>query len=82
MSFVTLKTTQKQFLEQYLRGTGKGLTSADAAARFGILNLRARVCELRQAGLVVRNAVATTGRTRYEISSRDAVGSRARVFSA
>lgn len=81
MSFTQLKTTQKQFLEQYLRGTGRGLTSRDAAARFGILNLRARVCELRQAGLVVRTEVSSTGRARYEIISRDADGSRARRFT-
>lgn len=81
MSFTTLKTTQKEFLENYLRGTGKGLTSADAAARFGIQNLRARICELRQAGLVVRNEVASTGYTRYVMSSRDVFGSRAKVFA-
>ncbi len=33
------------------------------------------------AGLVVRTEVATTGKTRYAVSSRDANGSRARVFA-
>lgn len=81
MSFTTLKTTQKEFLENYLRGTGRGLTSADAEARFGIKNLRARICELRQAGLVVHNDVATTGYTKYVMPCRDVNGSRAKVFA-
>ena len=36
MSFTTIKTNQKAFLENYLRGTGKSMTAADASARFGI----------------------------------------------
>ena len=31
MSFTTLTTDQKTFLETYLRGTGKTLTAADAS---------------------------------------------------
>jgi len=81
MAFTTITTSQTAFLETYLRGTGKTLTEADAKARFGILNLRARMTDLRNAGLVVRTEVATTGKTRYAVSSRDANGSRARVFA-
>ena len=42
MSFTTLKTNQKTFLENYLRGTGRSLTASDANARFGIQQLPAR----------------------------------------
>jgi len=81
MAFTKLTTSQTTFLEQYLRGTGKALTEADASARFGIQNLRARMTDLRNAGLVVRTDVATTGKTRYTVSARDVNGSRAKVFA-
>jgi hypothetical protein len=81
MAFTTLKTDQKSFLENYLRGTGKTLTAADASARFGIQNLAARMSELRDAGLTVRVDTASTGKARYAVSSRDIYGSRARVFN-
>ena len=68
MSFVTLKTTQNQFLEQYLRGTGKALSAAQAEATFGIKNIRARMTEMRQAGLKVNRAVNTEGRSAYSNS--------------
>jgi hypothetical protein len=80
MSFTTIRSNQKAFLETYLRGTGKSLTAADAAARFGIQNLSARVSELRAAGLNVKSDVATTGKTRYSMTARDVTGSRAKVF--
>ena len=80
MSFTTIKSNQTAFLESYLRGTGKTLTAADAAARFGIKNLSARVSELRAAGLNVKADVATTGKTRYSMTARDVTGSRAKVF--
>ena len=81
MAFTKLTTSQTAFLEQYLRGTGKALTESDASARFGIQNLRARMTDLRNAGLVVRTDVATTGKTRYTVSARDVNGSRAKVFA-
>ncbi|MEL0016675.1 MAG: helix-turn-helix domain-containing protein [Rhodospirillales bacterium] len=81
MSFTTIKTNQKAFLETYLRGTGRTLTSADAKARFGIQQLPARMSELRAAGLNVKTDVATTGKTRYAVTARDVNGSRAKVFS-
>ena len=71
MSFTTIKTDQKTFLETYLRGTGKTLTAADANARFGIKNLPARMSELRAAGLNVKTDVATTGKTRYAVTDND-----------
>ena len=80
MSFTTIKSNQTAFLETYLRGTGKTLTSADANARFGIKNLSARMSELRAAGLNVKTDVATTGKTRYAMTARDVTGSRAKVF--
>ena len=81
MSFTTIKSDQKTFLETYLRGTGKTLTAADARARFGIQNLPARMSELRAAGLNVKTSVATTGKTRYSVTARDVNGSRAKVFA-
>jgi hypothetical protein len=80
MSFTTLTTDQKTFLETYLRGTGKTLTAADANARFGIKNLPARMSELRAAGLNVKTDLATTGKTRYAVTARDVAGSRAKMF--
>jgi hypothetical protein len=82
MSFTTLTTDQKTFLETYLRGTGKTLTAADAKARFGIQNLTARMSELRAAGLNVKTDLATTGKTRYAVTARDMSGSRAKMFTA
>jgi len=77
MSFTTLKVTQNEFLEQYLRGTGRTLSSAQAQATYGIKNLRARMTEMRQVGLRVRTQKNTEGRAAYSISARDVTGSRA-----
>jgi hypothetical protein len=77
MSFTTLKTTQNEFLEQYLRGTGRTLTAAQARATYGIKNLSARISEMRKAGLRVRTEANSQGRTAYSISARDINGSRA-----
>ena len=82
MSFTQLTTTQKQFLEQYLRGTGKSLTARQAAATFGIKNLRARMTEMRKAGLKVKTDTNASGRTQYSISARDAQGQRRQLFAA
>jgi len=81
MAFTNIKTSQKVFLENYLRGTGKSLTAADAKARFGIEQLPARMSEFRDAGLVVRVTKATTGKAKYAVSARDVRGSRAKVFA-
>ena len=81
MAFTTIKSNQKTFLENYLRGTGKTLTAADAKARFGIQQLPARMSELKAAGLNVKTSIATTGKTRYGITARDVNGSRAKVFA-
>jgi hypothetical protein len=37
--------------------------------------------ELKAAGLNVKTDVATTGKTRYSMTSRDVNGSRAKMFS-
>jgi hypothetical protein len=81
MSFTTIKTTQKQFLESYLRGTDRSLTSRQADSLYGIKNLRARITELRQSGLVVRKDKTQEGLTKYMVSARDLSGSRARMFA-
>jgi hypothetical protein len=80
MSFVTLKTTQNEFLEQHLRGTGRAMSAAQARATYGIQNIRARMTELRQAGLKVNRAKNSEGRAAYTISARDVNGSRAAIY--
>ena len=81
MAFTNLKTTQNKFLETYLRGTNQTLTSAQAAAIFGIKSLRARVHELREAGLnVSRVSTKTTRRSAYRISRRDLFGGQGRAI--
>ena len=67
---------QSRFLENHLRGTGRTLTEVQAAARYGILNLRARVFDLRQLGL---NVSVNAGR--YSMVSRDIFGSRAKKLA-
>lgn len=69
------KVTQKQFLEKLLRGTRCKVTVAEARDRYGIKNLRARICEMSKDGLTVQRT--QVGRAMaYGISSRDAGGSR------
>ena len=82
MSFTTISTTQNQFLESYLRGTGRTLSARQAESLYGIKNIRARMTELRQAGLRVNRSVNTEGRSAYSVSSRDVTGCRAQVFVA
>lgn len=81
MSFTKIKTNQKTFLENYLRGTGKSLTAADAKARFGIQQLPARMSEFREAGLKVNVGKSSKGTAKYTVSARDVTGSRAKMFS-
>lgn len=81
MSFTTLTKTQKTFLEQHLRGTGRTLSEAQARETYGIQNLSARISELRNAGLIVRTQTNSAGRTAYAISRRDRAGVQSRVFS-
>ena len=68
---------QSRFLELHLRGTGRTLTEAQAEARYGIKNLRARIYDLRNAGLRVN-----VEEGKYSMPSRDVFGSRAKVFVA
>ena len=79
MSFTNLSTTQLEFLENHLRGTGRALSAAQARATYGIYNLRARATELRQLGLRVRTSVNSKGRTTYAVSRRTVNGSQAKV---
>lgn len=81
MAFTTLKTSQKEFLEGYLRGTDRSLSSAQAAATYGIMNLRARMTEFRHAGLRVRKHKNTEGRAQYAVSARDINGERKQIFA-
>ena len=80
-SFTTLTTTQNQFLESHLRGTGRALSAAQARETFGIQNLRARMSELRKQGLVVRKSVNTRGKTAYAVSRRDWYGDQFKIFA-
>ena len=80
MTFTSISTSQNRFLHDYLRGTGRSLTAAQARANYGIKNIRARMTELRKKGLVVRTEVINAhGRVAYSISARDIVGSRAKA---
>lgn len=81
MAFTTITLSQIEFLEEYLRGTGRTLTEAQARSLYGIENLRARMTELRQLGLRVRREKNSEGRAKYAISARDENGSRAKIFA-
>lgn len=81
MAFTNLTVSQKEFLEGFLRGTGRTLTEAQAEATYGIQNLRARMSELRNEGLQVRVGKTQDGRAKYAVSARDVYGSRAKVFA-
>ena len=81
MAFTHLTVPQVEFLEDYLRGTNRTLTEAQARATFGIGNLRARISDLRAAGLKVRLDRTEDGRVKYAVSARDITGSRAKIFA-
>jgi len=82
MAFTKLRSTQNQFLETYLRGTNKTLTSIQASSLFGIENLSARVHELRSMGLNVKTIpTKTSRRSAYRISRRDISGSEFKYFA-
>lgn len=81
MSFTQLKTTQVAFLENHLRGTGREMSAAQARATYGIMNLRARMSDLRNAGLTVRKSTNTEGRTAYAVSRRDVFGDQFKLFA-
>jgi hypothetical protein len=72
----TTKLTQAQLLETTLRGKGNELTAAQARAKYGIKNLRARIFDLRQAGLNVQSRKNYRGAAAYRIPARDLFGSR------
>ena len=80
MAFTTIKSTQVAFLETHLRGTNRALSAAQARETYGIKNLRARISDLRQAGLRVRKSTNTRGLTTYAISRRDVFGDQFRLF--
>ena len=82
MAFTKLRSTQNQFLETYLRGTNKTLTSTQASSLFGIENLSARVHELRSMRLNVKTIpTKTSRRSAYRISRRDISGSEFKYFA-
>ena len=79
MPFTQIRSTQNDFLVNYLRGTIVELSSAQASSLYGIRNLRARISELRGMGLRVRTRINTTNHTSYAVSARDIFGSRAQL---
>jgi hypothetical protein len=81
MSFTQLKTTQKEFLEKHLRGTGRAMSASQAEATYGIMNMRARISEMRAAGLRIRKMKNTEGRTAYAISRRDEFGDQFKLWA-
>ena len=81
MAFTTLSTTQNKFLETYLRGTTRTLTSAQAESLYGIQNLSARISELRDLGLNVQTIpTKTTTRAAYRMSRRDVFGGQFKML--
>ena len=70
MAFVKSSKTQNELLVSYLRGTTRKLSAPQAAALFGIKNLRARMSDLRFMGFKVRKNLNTEGRTAYSVSRR------------
>jgi len=81
MAFTTLTTNQVSFLEQHLRGTGRAMSAAQARETYGIMNIRARMTDLRSAGLRVRKSVNSKGNTAYAVSRRDVFGLQSKVFA-
>jgi hypothetical protein len=79
-SFIKLTMPQNTFLETHLRGTERRISEAQAVATYGIKNLRARVADLRAAGLKVHTGKNTEGKVAYSMSARDVHGSRAKLF--
>jgi hypothetical protein len=57
------------------------MSAAQAESTYGILNLRARMSDMRQAGLTVRKSINTEGRTAYAVSRRNVFGGQYRVFA-
>jgi hypothetical protein len=80
MTFTRIKTTQNKFLETYLRGTGRTISSRQANALYGIKNIRARMSEFRKQGLKIKTDVNSSGYTVYSVSLRDIHGKRSHVF--
>jgi len=70
MAFTQISKTQKKFLIEYLRGTNRELSPAQADSLFGIQNLSARMSELRDDGSKVRTRPNTVGSTSYAVSRR------------
>lgn len=73
--------TQNELLESHLRGTGRTLNATQAAKQFGIKNLRARMSEMRAAGLRVDRTIDSNGLSSYKVSRRDISGSQAAKFA-
>ncbi len=72
-----LGKSQVVLLNDHLRGTGRTINSAQALKKFGIVNLTARLSDLRSWGLVVNRIDTNT----YVIPSRDIFGSRGKTFA-
>lgn len=81
MAFTTLLSTQVEFLEKHLRGTGRTMSAKQANATYGIKNIRARMTEFRQAGLQVRTTKNKNGLSMYAISRRDVCGDQFKKFN-
>lgn len=72
-----LGISQNRLLNDHLRGTGRTINATRAYNKFGVVNLTARMSDLRALGLQVN--LVDTGT--YSISSRDVFGSRAKTFA-
>jgi hypothetical protein len=81
MAFTQIKSTQVAFLENHLRGTNRKMSADQARETYNVRNLRARISELRSAGLRIRKTKNTRGKTAYSISRRDVFGDQFRLFA-
>lgn len=70
---------QLAVLEKMLRGKVTELTAKEAKSKYAIGNLRARMCEMKKAGLRVNSRIEKK-EAHYSISARDVNGSRAVKF--
>jgi hypothetical protein len=69
-TITTTDVSQAQKIVNYLRGTGRELTSAQAQAMWNVRSLRARMSELRKLGLRVNTPIASVPGTRMAVAAR------------
>jgi len=71
--------SQRQFLVDYLRGSGRTLTPTEANKKFKIQKLGSRMSELRSVGLQITKQ-KMHNETSYGIGALDKYGSRKKLL--